>query len=201
MKANRRTAREALTRLLLACWGTAAGQCFPLAATKTLIDLVDDELSWTAVGGEIAGTVLVWAVGSLVIAAVAVLLLRRRARASGLSLSDEALGRRQRLPLRPMPLADGWPERVRAELTSSQRVFLVAEKGDEEIHFRWRPGRGDGSVWGSMTFDARAGTVLLDLREQEGLLGVAGLRRGSAFAAACQIARLTGLESPGTAPA
>ncbi|MCX4990880.1 MULTISPECIES: hypothetical protein [unclassified Streptomyces] len=201
MKANPRTTREALTRLLLACWGTAAGQCFPLAATKMVIDLLDDDLTWPALGGEIAGTVLVWAVGSLVVAAVAVLLLRRRARTSGLLLSERALGKRQRHLLRPMLPGAGWRERVREELTSSQRVFLVAEKGDEEIHFRWRPGRGDGSVWGSMTFDATAGTVLLDLREQEGLMGVAGLRRGSAFAAACQIARLTALESPVTAPA
>ncbi|MET9902657.1 hypothetical protein [Streptomyces sp. NPDC006446] len=201
MKANPRTTREALTRLLLACWGTAAAQCLPLAATKMVIDLLDDDLSWPALGGEIAGMVLVWAVGSLVVAAVAVLLLRRRARTSGLLLSERALRKRQRHLLRPMLPGAGWRDRVREELTSSQRVFLVAEKGDEEIHFRWRPGRGDGSVWGSMTFDATAGTVLLDLREQEGLMGVAGLRRGSAFAAACQIARLTALESPVTAPA
>ncbi|MGW3667690.1 hypothetical protein [Streptomyces sp. NPDC005141] len=201
MKANRRTTREALTRLLMACWGTVAGRCLPLALTKLLIDLVDDGISWPALGHEIAGTVLVWAVVSFVFAAVAVLLLRRRARTSGLSLRDDALGERQRLLLRPMPLADGWRERVRAELTSSQRVFLVAEKGDEEIHFRWRPGRGDRSVWGSMAFDATAGTVLLDVRDQEGLPGVAGLGKGSAFAAACQIARVTGLESTGTVPA
>ncbi|MFJ5267586.1 hypothetical protein [Streptomyces sp. NPDC088358] len=97
-----------------------------------------------------------------------------------------------------MPVPDGWQERVREELAASERAFVVAGTGREGIHFRWRPGRGKQSVRGSMSFDVPSGDVVLDVREGEGLLGVAGLGRGSSFAAVCQIAGATGLES-GTA--
>jgi hypothetical protein len=121
--------------------------------------------------------------------------LRRRAGAVGIPLSVEALDDRQTHVLRPVPVSDGWQERVREKLAASERAFLVAEKGHEEIHFRWRPGRGKQSVWGSMSFDAPSGDVVLDVRDGEGLLGVAGLGKGSSFAAVCQIAGVTGLES------
>jgi hypothetical protein len=91
-----------------------------------------------------------------------------------------------------VPVSDGWQERVREKLAASERAFLVAEKGQEEIHFRWRPGWGKQSVWGSMSFDAPSGDVV---RDGEGLLGVAGLGKGSSFAAVCQTAGATGLES------
>ncbi|MFI6486440.1 hypothetical protein [Streptomyces sp. NPDC050564] len=119
---------------------------------------------------------------SLAGAALAVLSLRGRARGAGVPLSAEALDEHQRHVLRAMPLSEGWQERVRDQLTACERAFLVAEKGREEIHFRWRPGRGDRSVWGSMAFDATSGDVRLDVRDREGLLGVAGLGKGSAFA-------------------
>ncbi|MER5475287.1 hypothetical protein, partial [Streptomyces sp. NPDC002685] len=194
MKANRRTTRAALTRLLMACWGTVAGRCVPLVAVQLFFALPDGDFAWPAAGRETADVLLAWTVVSFVGAALGVLVLRRRARASGLTLSADALGVRQTHLLRPMSLGVGWQERVRGELVGSRRAFLVAERGQEEIHFRWRPGRGDRSVWGSLAFDPAAGTVLLDVRDQEGLLGVAGLGKGSAFAAACQIARVTGLE-------
>jgi hypothetical protein len=54
-------------------------------------------------------------------------------------------------------------ERVRDQLRASERAFLIAGKGREEIRFRWRPGRGDRSVWGSMAFDATSGDVRLDV--------------------------------------
>jgi hypothetical protein len=133
---------------------------------------------------------------SLATAAIGVLLLRRRARGVGVPLSAGALDERQTHLLRTAPVSDGWQERIRGELTASDRAFLVAdvaEKGREEIHFRWRPGRSDRSVWGSMTFDAASGTVLLDVHDGEGLLGVAGLGKGASFVAVCQIARAGGL--------
>ncbi|MEU0040182.1 hypothetical protein [Streptomyces sp. NPDC006333] len=49
-----------------------------------------------------------------------------------------------------------------------------------------------------MSFDLPSGDVVLDVREGEGLLGVAGLGKGSSFAAVRQMAGATGLES-GTA--
>ncbi|MFJ1610474.1 hypothetical protein ACIOHS_45300 [Streptomyces sp. NPDC088253] len=101
-------------------------------------------------------------------------------------------------PSRPVPASDGWQERVREKPAASERAFLVAEKGHEEIRFRWRPGRGNQSVWGSMSFDAPSGDVVLDVRDGEGLLGVAGLGKGASFAAVCQIAGVAGLAS-GTA--
>ncbi|WP_406169215.1 hypothetical protein [Streptomyces sp. NBC_00996] len=44
-----------------------------------------------------------------------------------------------------------------------------------------------------MAFDATSGDVRLDVRDGEDLLGVAGLGKGSAFAAVCQMARAAGL--------
>jgi hypothetical protein len=177
-------------RLLMACWGAVAVRCVPLAGIQLAIVLLQDGFTWEAPGS----TVLAWAAVSFVAAGAGVLALWRRARASGLALSAEALDERQTHLLRAASVADGWQERVRDELTASKRALLVAERGHEEIHFRWRPGRADQSVRGSMAFDATAGTVLLDVRDGEGLLGVAGLGKGSAFAAACQIARAAGLE-------
>lgn len=43
-------------------------------------------------------------------------------------------------------------------------------------------------MYGSLAFDPATGTVLVDLRDGEGHLGVAGLRRGTAFVAVCQVA-------------
>jgi len=184
-------------RLLMMCWRTAAARCVPLAVTQLLIVLLDEEFTWGAAGEEAANSLLAWMVVSLAAAALGVLVLRRRARAAGVGLSAGALDERQTHVLRAVPVSDGWQERVRDQLTASERAFLVAEKGREEIHFRWRPGCGDRSVWGSMAFDATAGDVLLDVRDGEGVLGVAGLGKGASIAAVCQIARTVGLESSG----
>lgn len=184
-------------RLLMACWRTAAVRCVPLAVTQVLIALLDEEFTWGAAGEEVAGALVAWTVVSLAGAALGVLVLRKRARAARVELSAGALDERQTHVLRAVPVSDGWQERVRDELKASERVFLVAERGHEEIHFRWRPGRGDRSVWGTMAFDATAGDVLLDVHDGEGALGVAGLGKGASFAAVCQIARTVGLESSG----
>jgi hypothetical protein len=184
-----------LVKLLMACWRAAVAKCVSLALTMMLIDLVNDGFTWDSVSGEVVFAPLVWGILTLAVAALGVWSLRRRAGAAGVALSVEALDDRQTHVLRPAPVSDGWQERVREELASSERAFLVAGKGHEEIHFRWRPGRGKQSVWGSMSFDAPSGEAVLDVRDGEGLLGVAGLGKGSAFAAVCQIAEATGLKS------
>ncbi|MET7777804.1 hypothetical protein ABZU94_22270 [Streptomyces mirabilis] len=185
-------------KLLMACWRAAAAKCVPLALTMMFIDLVNDGFTWDSVSDEVVFRPLTWGIITLAVAAVGVWSLRRRAGAVGIPLSVEALDDRQTHVLRPVPVSDGWRERVSEELAASKRAFLVAEKGHEEVHFRWRPGRGKQSVWGSMSFDAPSGEVVLDVRDGEGLLGVAGLGKGSSFTAVCQIAGATGLES-GTA--
>ncbi|MCT9104564.1 hypothetical protein ACFWD7_57620 [Streptomyces mirabilis] len=187
-----------LVKLLMACWRAAAAKCVPVALTMMLIDLVNDGFTWDSVSGELVFIPLIWGILTFATAAVGVRSLRRRAGAAGIPLSVEALDDRQTHVLRPVPVSDGWQERVREKLAASERAFLVAEKGQEEVHFRWRPGRGKQSVWGSMSFEAPSGDVVLDVRDGEGLLGVAGLGKGSSFAAVCQIAGATGLES-GTA--
>ncbi|WP_405887808.1 hypothetical protein OG762_14860 [Streptomyces sp. NBC_01136] len=185
-------------KLLMACWRAAAAKCVSLALTMMFIDLVNDGFTWESVSHEVVFSPLVWGILTLPVAVLGVWSLRRRAGAAGIALSASALDDRQTHVLRPVPVSDGWQDRVRDELAAAERAFFVAEKGDEEIHFRWRPGRGKQSVWGSMSFDAPSGDVVLDVRDEEGLLGVAGLGKGVSFVAVCQIARATGLES-GTA--
>lgn len=181
-------------KLLTACWRAAAARYAPMTLVLTGIDVVGDGLTWDSVREAVAVVPLVLAVVSLGAAAFAVRSLRRRARAAGIALSAGVLDDRQTHVLRPVLLSDGWQERVREELMASQRSFLVAEKGREEIDFRWRPWRGEESVRGSMSFDAPSGGVVLDVRDGEGLRGVVGLGQGSVFAAVCQIAGATGLE-------
>ncbi|MFD8214869.1 hypothetical protein ACFV2U_14300 [Streptomyces sp. NPDC059697] len=184
-----------LVKLLMACWRAAAAKCVSLALTMMFIDFVNDGFTWDSVSGEVVFGPLVWGILTFAVAAVGVWSLGQRAGAAGIPLCVEALDDRQTHVLRPVPVSDGWQERVREKLAGSERAFLVAEKGQEEIHFRWRPGRGKQSVWGSMSFDAPSGDVVLDVRDGEGLLGVAGLGKGSSFAAVCQIAGVTGLAS------
>ncbi|WP_405879797.1 hypothetical protein OG747_14885 [Streptomyces sp. NBC_01384] len=185
-------------KLLMACWRAAAARCVSPALTMSFIDLGNDGFTWESVSQKVVFSPLVWGILTLPVAALGVWSLRRRAGAAGIALSASALDDRQTHVLRPVLVSDGWQDRVREELATSERAFLVAEKGDEEIHFRWRPGRGKQSVWGSMSFDAPSGDVVLDVRDEEGLLGVSGLGKGVSFVAVCQIARATGLES-GTA--
>ncbi|MFJ6831895.1 hypothetical protein [Streptomyces sp. NPDC091209] len=155
----------------------------------------DHGLTWETVVENLLVKPLVWGILSLGLAAFAVRSLRRRARATGIALSVGALDQRQTHLLRPVSFSDGWQERVRGELLASKRVFLVIGDFHQEIHFRWRPGRGDRSVLGSMSVDALSGDVVLDVRDDEGLLGVAGLGKGASFTAMCQIAGATGLVS------
>ncbi|MFF3405976.1 hypothetical protein ACFYW8_07130 [Streptomyces sp. NPDC002742] len=161
----------------------------------TFIDFVNDGFTWETVGETVLFKPLVWGILSLGLAAFAVRSLRRRARAAGIALSVGALDERQTHVLRPVSFSDGWQERVREELVASERAFLVVGNFREEIRFRWRPGWGDQSVRGVMSFDALSGDVVLDVRDGEGLLGVAGLGKGASFTAVCQIAGATGLVS------
>ncbi|WP_328452388.1 hypothetical protein OG780_27045 [Streptomyces sp. NBC_00386] len=181
-------------KLLTACWCAAAARYAPMVLALTVIDFVADGFTWDSVREAAAVVPPVLAVVSLGAAAFAVRSLRGRARAAGIALSAGALDDRQTHVLRPVRLSDGWQEQVREELMASERSFLVAEKGREEIHFRWRPWRGEPSVWGSMSFDAPSGGVVLDVRDGEGLRGVVGLGKGSVFTAVCQIAGAAGLE-------
>jgi hypothetical protein len=129
----------------------------------------------------------VWAVVSAVWAVMAWLLLRRRARTAGITLTPEALADRQTHQLRALRPSVGWSDRMRTELKASDRASVTAEKGREEIWFHWRPGRRRHTVWGSIAFDETAGTVRLDLREEEASGGL-GVARGASFVALCQLA-------------
>ncbi|WOX15965.1 hypothetical protein [Streptomyces sp. N50] len=152
-------------------------------------------VAWSA-AGELAAT---WAAASVVWAAVAWLLLRHRARGSGITLTPDALAARQTRQLRLLRPSVGWSDRMRAELKASDRASVTAEKGREEIWFHWRPGRRRRTVWGSITFDEPSGTVRLDLRDGAAYTGGGELRRGAAFVALCQLARELGLvEAEGT---
>ncbi|MFE2535506.1 hypothetical protein [Streptomyces sp. NPDC059371] len=182
-------------KLLMACWRAAGARCVPGAFILMAMDFVDDGLTWHSVGGALVLKPLLWAVMALGWAAVGVRSLRRRAGTAGIALSVAVLDDRQKHVLRPVRSSHGWQERVREELLASERSFLVAEKGREEVHFRWRLGRKDRSVWGSMTFDEPSGDVVLDVRDSEEFPGVAALGKGSAFTAVCQIAGATGLEA------
>jgi hypothetical protein len=182
-------------KLLTGFWRAAAVKLLPALLLLSAMDFVDDGLTWHSVGETLVVRPLTWVVMTLGWAAVGMWSLRRRARAAGVAVSAEALDDRQKHVLRPTRVQDGWQERVREQLAASERSFLVAGKGREEIRFRWRPGRLDRSVRGSMSFDEPSGGVVLDVHDGEGLLGVAGLGKGAAFAALCQMAGATGLEA------
>ncbi|MEU6274368.1 hypothetical protein ABZ871_18465 [Streptomyces populi] len=182
-------------KLLMEFWRAAAVKFVPAMLLLSAMDFVDEGLTWHSVGGTLVLRPLLWAVMSLGWAAVGMRLLRRRARAAGVALSAEALDDRQKHVLRPTRVQDGWQERVRERLAASERSSLVVERGSGEIRFRWRPGRLDRSVRGSMSFDEPSGAVVLDVHGDETLPGVAGLGKGAAFTALCQMVRATGLEA------
>ncbi|WP_329249933.1 hypothetical protein OG223_19295 [Streptomyces sp. NBC_01478] len=119
--------------------------------------------------------------------------LRHRARTSGITLIPDALAAHQTRQLRVLRPSVGWPDRIRTDLKSSGRASVTAEKGREEIWFRWRPGRRSRTVWGSIAFDEGAGTVRLDLRASGVYTGSSGLRRGASFVTLCQVAGELGL--------
>ncbi|MFE2420964.1 hypothetical protein [Streptomyces hokutonensis] len=124
--------------------------------------------------------------------------LRRRARAAGIPLTPDTLARRQTHQLRVLRPSVGWPDRMRTDLKASDRAVVTAEKGREEVWFQWRPGWRRHTVWGSITFDEAAGTVLLDLREGAAYTGVSGVRPGASFVALCQVAGGLGLVAAGS---
>ncbi|OPG08344.1 hypothetical protein B1R27_10155 [Streptomyces sp. GKU 895] len=185
-------------RLLLACWRAAVTVQSPLMVVQLAAGLADDGFTWSNLGRHLVTALLVWGTLGLLWAALVGAWLRRRSRTAGLPFSERALDDRQTHLLRPAEVSDGWQRRTRDRLTSSDRAFLIAGKGEEEVRFLWRPGRrADHSVHGSLSFDAAAGTVLVDLREGDHHLGVAGLRKGTSYVAMCQVARA--LELRGTA--
>ncbi|NNN38081.1 hypothetical protein HLK59_48835 [Streptomyces sp. S3(2020)] len=178
-----------------ACWRASATFFSPLMIVPVLSSLWDDHHSWTAMGLDLVGMAVAWGVVSFVWAAVAWGLLKRRARAAGLRLGSGSFEERQTHLLSSPRADEGGQDRVRERLADCERAFLVLGPAADEITFRWRPGRNkDHSVRASLTFDAVAGTVLVDVKGGDGHLGVAGLRKGSAFLAVCQIARALGLE-------
>ncbi|KPH98667.1 hypothetical protein OK074_6232 [Actinobacteria bacterium OK074] len=187
----------------MSCWRAAAVNCVAFAVTNVGIVVVNDGFSWSDSGEAVASSLLAWALVSLAWAAVAYAALARRARQAGVPLSRRALGEQQSYVLRPFAHDEGtdgpadgtadWRERVRGEVGSAERAFLVAEKGREELWFRWRPGRADRSVYGSLTFDTTTDAVRLDVRDGEGVPGAAGLNIGGPFIAVCQLACTAGL--------
>jgi hypothetical protein len=176
---------------LVGCWWDAARVFALFLVTGEMVQaaLGQDGITW----GEAGEDVVLWAAASVVWAVVTSLLLRRRARTAGVALTPDALADRQTRQLRALRPSVGWSDRMRTELKASDRVAVTAEKGREEVWFRWRPGRNGHTVWGSITFDEPSGTVLLDLREGEAYTGISGVRRGASFVALCQLAGGLGL--------
>ena len=175
-------------KLLLVCWRAAVAIQSPLMVVQLVAGLVDDGFTWSNLSQELVTALLAWGTVSLLWAALAWGWLRRRSRTAGLAFSVAVLDARQTHLLRSADVSDGWQQRTRDRLTASDRAFLVAENGQEEVSFRWRPGRSDHSVHGSLSFDTTSGTVLIDLRADESHLGVAGLRKGTSYVAMCQVA-------------
>lgn len=177
-------------RVLLGCWWDAACALAVPVVIQVGFELWDrGGLAWSA-AGELAAT---WATVGVVLGAVAWLLLRHRARRSGITLTPDALAGRQTRQLRVLRPSVGWSDPMRAELKASYRASVTAEKGREEIWFHWRPGRGKRTVWGSIAFDEPSGTVVLDLRASGAYTGSSGLGRGASFVALCQVAGELGL--------
>lgn len=161
---------------MVGCWREAAGGFGAVLGTVEMlrVALGQDGITWAEAGED----VVLWAAVSVVWAVVTSLSLRRRARTVGVAFTPDVLADRQTRQLRALRPSVGWSDRMRAELKASDRVAVTAEKGREEIWFRWRPGRHGHTVWGSITFDEPSGTVLLDLREGEAYTGISGVRRG-----------------------
>lgn len=181
-------------RLLLLCWRSAMARCSPLMITQVVMTVWQDDFSWTGTLEKILTAAEAWGAVGLAVASVAWLLLYRRARAAGIELSAQALDERQAHLLWATGTDEGWQDRVREQLASSERAYLLLEPARDELTFRWRPGRhADHTVRASLTFDALAGTVLVDVRGGEGHLGVAGLTGAPAFIAMSQIAVAVGL--------
>jgi hypothetical protein len=177
-----------------ACWRAGVAYLGPTMILLLLTSLWDDLSSWSVMAEDVVGWLLVWGIFSLGWAAVAWLLLRRRARAAGVRLDSEVFEERQTHLLWTPEADEGRLDGVRARLAACKRAFLVLEPAADEVTFRWRPGRHkDHSVRASLTFDAVSGTVLVEVKGGDGHLGVAGLRKGAAFLAVCQIARALGL--------
>ncbi|WP_159038148.1 hypothetical protein [Streptomyces sp. WM6386] len=173
------------------CWRASATFFGPLMILPVLLSLWDDHSSWSAVGQGVLASLAAWGAVSFAWAVVAWLLLKRRARAAGIRLDSGAFEERQTHLLRS---DEGGKDQVRVRLPACERAFLVLEPAADEVTFRWRPGRrSDHSVRASLTLDAVAGTVLVDVKGGDGHTGVAGLRKGTAFLAVCQIARTLGL--------
>ncbi|MFJ9627814.1 hypothetical protein ACIQPR_16690 [Streptomyces sp. NPDC091280] len=176
-------------KVWVGCWREAAGALAVPALIQVGLRLWDRDLAW----GAAIESAAAWAAVGAVWAAVTWLALRLRAHRSGITLAPDALATHQTRRLRVLRPSVGWPDRLRTELGSSDRAFVTAEKGREEIWFHWRPGRRNRTVWGSIAFEETTGTVRLDLRASGAYTGSSGLRQGAAFMALCQVAGELGL--------
>ncbi|MFH8774834.1 MULTISPECIES: hypothetical protein [unclassified Streptomyces] len=173
-------------RLVLRLWLSEFVSFVPLMVTMVLVQVVDDGFARPAFG-EVAPVPVVWAVLGLLAALYVYGALTRRARGTGIPVTVEALAQTQE-----HTFPAGRAARLRAVLDSSERAFAVV--GRERLEFRWRPFRGRRSVAGSVTFDASSGEARVRIRAGEGLTGLQGVLRASAFVALCQMVRMVGAE-------
>jgi hypothetical protein len=171
--------------------GTAAADFVPPVAVVALPDVVrdvvHDGVSWAAVA-DVALALSVWGGFAFVRAVCAVLSLVLRARGTGIAVSMDALAVTQ---VRTFAATrDGWAK-VRARLEAADRASRRIGGGDQ-LHFRWRPFRGRRSVRAALSFDEGARYLRIEVHADDTLRAAAGLGKGGAFIALCQLVRLTG---------
>ncbi|MGW5495236.1 hypothetical protein [Streptomyces olivaceoviridis] len=170
-------------RLLWRLWLVTMSGFTPLPATVGLSDVVDADLS-RSLAEDLVVTLLVWAVFSLLAALYVYAALVRRARGTDVPVTVDALRATQE---RAFPA--GQAERLRAGIAASERAYdVTGEAGAWD--FQWRPFRGRHAVTGSLTVDRPSGEARVLLRADQGLMGMPGQRRASAFVALCQVTRL-----------
>ena len=169
-------------RLFLAFWRAPLGSLVPVMVLQMVMELVDHGIGRDGLLGVLT-IPLIWAVVLLVWAVAACRSLSRRARGTGLPLTVAALEETQVVTV-PGDLA-----RVRDRLGASGRASHVKETADGELVFRWRPFRSRRWAPGSVTYDGTTGSARVEIRAGDGHRGAAGLRKGTAFIAVCQIAR------------
>ncbi|MEW2509013.1 hypothetical protein [Streptomyces sp. NPDC046870] len=170
-------------RLLWRLWLATVSGFAPLPATVCLGDVVDGDAS-RSLAEDLVGTLLVWAVFSLLAALHVYAALVRRARGTGIPVTVDALRATQE---RAFPAGEA--ERLRAGIAASERAYDVTG-GVGAWDFRWRPFRGRHAVTGSLTVDRSSGEARILLRADQGPTGMPGQRAASAFVALCQVARL-----------
>ncbi|MFF4750017.1 hypothetical protein ACWD5R_07860 [Streptomyces sp. NPDC002514] len=170
--------------LLVRLWGTALAEVVPLMVLTGLSDAVHDGLSWAALA-DVALAPPLWGALALVRAGCAVLSLVCRARGTGIAVTTDALAATQVRRLAASP--DDWA-RVRARLGTADRASHHVGGGDQ-LHFRWRPFRARRTVQAQLSYDEAARHLRIEVRAMDTLRAAAGLDKGGAFIALCQVAR------------